>query len=70
MRIGCGFFQVFCYIYFPVWVDEFGVNVHRTIWITFLQLGVPFGTMIGYVTESLFIHSDANVIGLYLIYNI
>ena len=25
-RVGCGFFQVFCYIYFPIWVDQFGVN--------------------------------------------
>ena len=54
-RVGCGFCQVFCYIYFPVWVDQFGVNKSQTIWLTFLQLGVPVGTMLGYVMEALFI---------------
>ena len=51
-RIGCGFFQVFCYIYFPIWVDQFGVNNTQTLWLTFLQLGVPIGTMLGYLTEA------------------
>ena len=51
-RVGCGFFQVFCYIYFPIWVDQFGVNNTQTLWLTFLQLGVPIGTMIGYLTEA------------------
>ena len=51
-RIGCGFFQVFCYIYFPIWVDQFGVNNTKTLWLTFLQLGVPIGTMLGYLTEA------------------
>ena len=51
-RIGCGFFQVFCYIYFPIWVDQYGVNNTQTLWLTYLQLGVPLGTMLGYVTEA------------------
>lgn len=51
-RIGCGFFQVFCFIYFPIWVDQYGVNNTQTLWLTFLQLGVPIGTMIGYLTEA------------------
>ena len=51
-RVGCGFFQVFCYIYFPIWVDQFGVNNTQTLWLTFLQLGVPIGTMLGYLAEA------------------
>ena len=51
-RVGCGFFQVFCYIYFPIWVDQYGVNNIQTLWLTFLQLGVPIGTMIGYLMEA------------------
>ena len=51
-RTFCGFFQVFCYIYFPIWVDQYGVNDTRTLWLTFLQLGVPVGTMLGYLTEA------------------
>ena len=54
-RVGCGFSQVFCFIYFPIWVDQYGVNNHQTIWLTFLQLGVPIGTMLGYVLEALYI---------------
>jgi MFS family permease len=61
-RIGCGFFQVFCYIYFPVWVDQFGVSASRTLWLTFLQLGVPLGTMVGYVMEAYFVNTHNNVI--------
>jgi len=60
-RIGCGFFQVFFYILFPVWVDQFGVNDYRTLWITFLQVGVPLGTMIGYVSEAFFLRYTNNV---------
>lgn len=51
-RVGCGFSQVFCYIYFPVWVDQFGISNNKTLWLTFLQLGVPVGTMLGYVIEG------------------
>ena len=51
-RVGCGFCQVFCYIYFPIWVDQYGVNNKQTIWLTFLQLGVPIGTMLGYLIEA------------------
>ena len=59
-RIGCGFFQVFCYIYFPLWVDQYGVNNQQTIWLTFLQLGVPLGTMFGYVIEAFSIRKFNN----------
>ena len=57
-RVGCGFFQVFCLIYFPVWVDEYGVKNLRTYWLSFLQLGVPLGTMLGYLIEAININSD------------
>ena len=59
-RVGCGFCQVFCYIYFPLWVDQFGVNNNQTIWLTFLQLGVPLGTMFGYVIEAFCIRKFNN----------
>ena len=59
-RVGCGFFQVFCYIYFPLWVDQYGVNNQQTIWLTFLQLGVPLGTMFGYVIEAFSIRKFNN----------
>lgn len=52
-RVGCGFCEVFCYVYFPIWVDQYGVKGFKVIWITFLQLGVPIGTILGYLIEAL-----------------
>ena len=52
-RVGCGFCEVFCFIYFPIWVDQYGVKGSKVIWITFLQLGVPVGTILGYMIEAL-----------------
>ena len=51
-RIGCGFCEVFCLIYFPIWVDQYGVKGSKAIWITFLQLGVPIGSILGYILEA------------------
>ena len=51
-RIGCGFCEVFCLIYFPIWVDQYGVKGSKVIGITFLQLGVPLGTILGYMIEA------------------
>jgi hypothetical protein len=35
----------------------------KTLWLTFLQLGVPLGTMIGYVMQALFVryYDDVNI---------
>ena len=52
-RICCGFFQVFSMIYFPVWIDQFGIYEQRTIWLSFLQLGPALGTMLGYAIEAI-----------------
>ena len=59
-RVGCGFCQVFCTIYFPLWVDQYGVKNYQTMWMTFLQLAVPIGTMVGYLNEALFIKYGDN----------
>ncbi len=49
-------------IYFPVWVDQFGIYEMRTIWLSLLQLGVPLGTMLGYVIEAVCINAFDEVI--------
>eukprot|EP00347_Sterkiella_histriomuscorum_P017387 403349579 len=51
-RICVGFFQVFFCIYFPVWVDLFADEKHKTFWLTLLLLGVPLGIILGYVATS------------------
>ena len=39
-------------VYFPVWVDNNGGD-DKTIWLTLLQGGVPFGVFTGYVMSSI-----------------
>ena len=52
-RFVSGFFQVFLVIYFPVWVDAFG-DEKKTIWLTYLQLAVVLGLVIGYIFTAMF----------------
>lgn len=47
-RLMAGFCQVFLVVYFPVWVDIFSPEKWRTLWLTFLQLAVPLGVILGY----------------------
>lgn len=42
-------------------MDQYGINQSRTLWISYLQLGVPLGTMIGYVIEAYFINTTDDV---------
>lgn len=53
-RFGIGFFQVFLCIYFPVWVDLFGRDDQKTIWLTILQTSVPLGVVLGYGVTAVF----------------
>ena len=43
-----GFFQVFVCIYMPVWVDTFGSESQKTIWLTINMLASPLGVVLGY----------------------
>lgn len=52
-RYTTGFFQAFLIVYFPIWVDTFG-EAQKTRWLTFLQLGVLLGVIIGYVLTGMF----------------
>ena len=44
-RFIAGFASVFCYIYFPMWVDEFGIKS----WINFMQTFVQVSNTVGHV---------------------
>jgi len=52
-RFLSGFFQVFLVVYYPVWVDYFGEE-KKTLWLTYLQIGVPFGVFCGYSLTGIF----------------
>jgi len=53
-RFGVGFFQVFLWIYFPVWIDIFADITKKTIWLTILQSSVPLGVVTGYGMTAIF----------------
>jgi len=46
--------KVFLVIYFPVWVDSYGKD-KKTLWITYLQLGVALGVFFGYGLTAIFV---------------
>jgi MFS family permease len=46
-RFLTGSFQVFLLVYYPVWIDKFGLN-KKTLWLTILQICVPVGIFTGY----------------------
>ena len=43
-----GFAHVFTYVYFPTWVDQFGLQSYKTIMTSFIQTASPFGSVFGF----------------------
>ena len=43
-----GFSHVFTYVYFPTWVDQFGLQNYKTIMTSFIQTASPFGSVLGF----------------------
>ena len=43
-----GISQVFYTTYLPVWCDQYGKSSKKALMVTFVQLGNPFGVIIGY----------------------
>lgn len=54
-RFLTGVFQVFLLVYYPVWIDKFGMHL-KTTWLTLLQICVPLGIFAGYGITSLVIN--------------
>ena len=54
-RFLTGAFQVFLLVYYPVWIDKFGVHL-KTLWLTLLQICVPVGIFAGYGITSVVIN--------------
>ena len=44
-RFTSGFASVFCYIYFPMWVDKFGIKS----WLNFMQTTIQVSNTIGHI---------------------
>ena len=43
-----GFTHVFTYVYFPTWVDQFGLQKYKTVMTSFIQTASPFGSVLGF----------------------
>ena len=43
-----GFAHVFTYVYFPTWVDQFGLQNYKTMMTSFIQTASPFGSVFGF----------------------
>jgi MFS family permease len=52
-RFLIGFFQVFIVVYAPVWIDSMAPNYWKTLWLTFLQLAVSIGVILGYILTAI-----------------
>ena len=48
LRSCIGFFQVFVCIFQPVWVDLFGPESQKSVWLTVALVASPLGIVIGY----------------------
>ena len=43
-----GVCQVFGFVYFPIWIDQFGIQKKKTFMLTLIQLASPLGMVSGY----------------------
>ena len=49
-----GLFQIFFGVYQPVWADTFGNERQKAMWISYLIIATPLGTIIGYLMTAMF----------------
>ena len=49
-----GICQNFGLIYFPMWIDQFGMKEKKTLMMTFIQLSAPIGMVFGYCFNTFF----------------
>ena len=56
-RIINGFCTTFGFIYFPIWIDQFGIQTKKTVMMSLIQIASPLGMVLGY-TMNTFLGSD------------
>ena len=47
-----GFSHVFTYVYFPVWIDRFGLKKFKTLMTSFFQIASPIGSFFGFTLAT------------------
>jgi MFS family permease len=51
-RILNGFFSTFGFIYFPIWIDQFGIQTKKTFMMSLIQMASPLGMVLGYTMST------------------
>lgn len=59
-RFFTGVCQVFLLVYYPIWIDKFGMT-KKTLWLTLLQICVPLGIFAGYGLTAVIISAGLSV---------
>ena len=53
-RILNGFCSTFGFIYFPIWIDQFGIQTKKTVMMSLIQIASPLGMVLGYTMNTIF----------------
>ena len=59
-----GICHMFPVIYTPVWIDQFGIQKYRMIFMTILQVFIPAGKVLGYFLNMIL--GEENVSNIYI----
>lgn len=51
-RILNGFCTTFGFIYFPIWIDQFGIQTKKTAMMSLIQIASPLGMVLGYTMNT------------------
>jgi MFS family permease len=51
-RIMNGFCATFGFIYFPIWIDQFGIQAKKTVMMSLIQMASPLGMVLGYTINT------------------
>ena len=52
-RILNGICTTFGFIYFPIWIDQFGIQSKKTIMMSLIQMASPLGMVLGYTMNTI-----------------
>ena len=58
-RIGIGFTLAFVVVYSVVWADVFSPKANATLWLAVLNIGVPVGTLAGFLAGAIIMNTLA-----------
>ena len=52
-RILNGFCSTFGFVYFPIWIDQFGIQKKKTVMMSYIQMASPLGMVLGYTMNTI-----------------